>query len=290
MTREEYKYANELLFERLAIMLNEQPDYITSEMIRVLTGDHRLPVDRAYSALLCAALGFDCSSQRDKDIWDSYSPHMVHYLDERDYTGDPYYKAVTSVSAAVCGEWELKSFVIQPFTAFVCGDPISLPDGRVIPQIGFFDCVYRYPGVTQSGREWMTLLPNEIITQRVPIKKARGRVLTYGLGMGYFAFMCAQKKEVESVTVVERDENVIKLFNDLLLPRFPHGEKIRIVCADAFDYAEHIAPNAGFNYVFADIWHDPTDGVALYKRFKSLEIDKNAQYDYWIEDTLKLYM
>ena len=59
-------------------------------------------------------------------------------------------------------------------------------------------------------------------------------------------------------------------------------DNISASCYDAFDYAEHIAPNAGFNYVFADIWHDPTDGVALYKRFKSLELDKNAQYDYWI--------
>ena len=290
MTHEEIKYANEILFERLSIMLNEQPDYITSEMVRVLTGDYKLPVDQAFSTLLCASLGFDADSPRDKAIWDAYSPHMVRYLDERDFLNDAYYRAIGVAETAVSGEWELKSFVIQPFTAFVCGDPLSFPDGRIVPQIGFFDCVYRFPGVTQCGREWMTLLPNEIITQRVPIKKARGRVLTYGLGLGYFAFMCANKAEVESVTVVERDENVIKLFERLLLPKFPHPEKIKVVCADAFDYAEHTAPDGRFDYIFADIWHDPTDGVEAYKRFKTLETDKRAQYDYWIEDTLKLYM
>ena len=144
--------------------------------------------------------------------------------------------------------------------------------------------------MTQNGREWMTLLPNEIITQRLPIKKTRGKVLTYGLGLGYYAVMCALKPEVSSVTVVERDENVISLFKDLILPRFDCGDKIAVVTADAFDYARNTAPKESFDYIFADIWHDPTDGVELYKKFKSLEIDKHAQYDYWIEDTLKLYM
>ena len=290
MTIDEIKEANRLLFERLAILLNERPDFINSEMVRVLTREHGLSVRDSFAHLLVAAIGLDTSFPRDREIWENYFPNMVRYCDERDFLRDEFYKLVRVGESAKAGEWELKNFTIQPFTAFVCGDPLSMPDGRVIPQIGFFDCVYRFPGVMQNGREWMTLLPNGIITQRVPIKKARGRVLTYGLGLGYFAFMCARKPEVESVTVVERDENVIKLFGSLILPKLPCAEKINIVCADAFDYALNIAPKAGFDYVFADIWHDPTDGVELYKRFKTLELDKNAEYDYWIEDTLKLYM
>jgi len=290
MTGTEIKEANRLLFERLAVLLNDRPDFINSEMVRVLTREHGLSVRDSFAHLLAAAIGLDTSFPRDREIWEAYFPHLVRYCDERDFLQDEFYKLIRVGESVKAGEWELKNFVIQPFTAFVCGDPLSMPDGRVIPQIGFFDCVYRYPGVLQNGREWMTLLPNEIITQRVPVKKARGRVLTYGLGLGYFAFMCARKPEVESVTVVERDENVIKLFDSLILPKLPCAGKINVVCADAFDYAEHTAPKAGFDYVFADIWHDPTDGVELYKRFKTLELDKNAEYDYWIEDTLKLYM
>ncbi|MBO4277916.1 MAG: hypothetical protein J5925_05930 [Clostridia bacterium] len=290
MTRDEIKNANRLLFERLALLLNERPDFINSEMVRVLTREHGLSVRDSFAHLLAAAIGLDTSFPQDRAVWENYFPHMVHYCDERDYTQDGFYRLVTACKNAVRGEWELKNFVMQPFAAFVCGDPLCLPDGRVIPQIGFFDCVYRYPGVLQNGREWMTLLPNEIITQRVPVKKARGRVLTYGLGLGYFAFSAANKPQVDSVTVVERDESVIELFKTFILPALPCADKINIVCADAFDYAEHIAPNGKFDYIFADIWHDPTDGVELYKRFKTLEIDGNAEYGYWIEDTLKLYM
>jgi spermidine synthase len=137
----------------------------------------------------------------------------------------------------------------------------------------------------------MTMMPNELVTQREPIKRARGNVATYGLGLGYFAFMCARKDEVESVTIVERDENVISLFNELLLPMFENREKVKIVRADAFEFAENEAPKGGFDYIFADIWHDPSDGVDAYKRFKSLEhLCPNTKFDYWIEKTLKLYM
>ena len=103
--------------------------------------------------------------------------------------------------------------------------------------------------------------------------------------------MCARKDEVESVTVVERDESVIKLFRELLLPCFENKEKIEIVCADAFEFAEKEAPIRAFDYIFADIWHDPSDGVEAYKRFKSLEhLCPETKFDYWIEKTLKLYM
>jgi hypothetical protein len=47
----------------------------------------------------------------------------------------------------------------------------------------------------------------------------------------------------------------------------------------------------GYDYVFADIWHDPSDGVELYKRFKNLEhLMPDAEYDYWIEATMKYYL
>ena len=290
MTEEAISRANGLIFSRLALFLNEQPDFINEEMIGELTSKFGLEVKEAFSLLLQAALGFDDDYPPDRELWANYSPFMINHLDENVFLNDEYYRAIKVDEPETLNEWELKSFYIAPFTAFVCGDPVTFPDGRIIPRIGFFDCGYRYPGITQNGREWMTLLPNESVTQRIPVQKARGKVLTYGLGLGYFAFMASLKPEVKSITVVERDENVIKLFETILLPKFPHREKINIVCADAFDYAANVAPNGSYDYVFADIWHDPTDGVEAYKRFKTLETDKRAQYDYWIEDTLKLYM
>ena len=280
-----------LVFDRLALLLNEYPDFITEEMVKELTENYGVPVDEAFSLLLCAALGFDSQLENDRKIWESYAPHMIHYLDEKLFTSNPYYTAVRINNGKKLGEWELREDTLAPFSAFVCNDPLVYPDGRVIPQIGFFDTEFKYLSVLQNGREWMTLMPNELVTQRIPIEKAKGRVATYGLGLGYFAFMCARKENVESVTIVERDESVIQLFRELLLPSFENPEKINIVCADAYEFAEKEAPKQKFDYVFADIWHDPSDGVEAYKRFKALEhLCPDTVFDYWIEATLKLYM
>ncbi len=291
MTYDEIKKANLTVFDRLSLVMNYRPDFITSEMVKELTDSFGMSVEDAFSTLLCAVLGFDTEREEDRKIWESYAPFMIHHLDESDFISDAYYQTVRINEGKTVGEWELREDSLAPFSLFVCDDPMTLPDGRIIPQIGFFDKEFKFLSVLQNGREWMTMMPNEIVTQRLPIKKARGKVLTYGLGLGYFAFMCARKEEVESVTVVERDESVISLFNELILPSFANPEKVEIVCADAFDFAENEAPKRDYDYIFADIWHDPSDGVELYKRFKEYEyLCPNSEFDYWIEKTLKLYM
>ncbi len=291
MTFDRIQKYNSLIFDRLFLLLNNRPDFISADMVEELVRQCGLSVKEAYSALLCAALGFDTEREEDRELWESYAPVMLHHLDEKQFTSNPYYTAVRINQGKSVDEWELREDVLPPYSAFVCNDPITLPDGRIIPRIGFFDTEFRYLSVLQKGREWMTLMPNELTTQEAPVKKAHGRVATYGLGLGYFAFMCARKPEVESVTIVERDERVISLFKELLLPSFENPEKIEIICADAFEFAEKRAPERGFDYIFADIWHDPTDGVEAYKKFKELEhLCPKTAFDYWIEATLKLYM
>lgn len=291
MNYEEIKTANSIIFSRLSLLLNNRPDFISGDMVQELVDNYSMSVQDAYSLLLCASLGFDTENDFERRLWDAYAPHMLHHLDEKLFTNDAFYKKVKINGERTVGEWELCVDKLPPFAAFVCDDPLTLPDGRIIPQIGFFDCEFEFLSVKQNGREWMTLMPNEIVTQRAPIKKAHGRVCTYGLGLGYFAFMCAEKDEVESVTVVERDESVVTLFKEAILPCFDFKDKIEIIKADAFEFAEKEAPERNFDYIFADIWHDPSDGVDAYKRFKELEqLCGNTKFDYWIEKTLKLYM
>ena len=180
---------------------------------------------------------------------------------------------------------------LDPCEAFVCNDFRVWPDGRMIPQIGFFGRAYRYPAVLENGREWMTLMPNETITTLPAVAKSRGKVLTYGLGLGYFAFMASEKDDVVSVTVVERSQDVIELFRTHILPQFPNRDKIRLVCSDAFEYAKNQAPSERYNFVFADIWHDVGDGRELYLKMKELEyLSPETEYSYWLEGTIRCYL
>ena len=156
-----------------------------------------------------------------------------------------------------------------------------------IPQIGFFNEEFSFPTVFEDGREWMAIKPNEIETMKVPIEKANGKVVTFGLGMGYFAYMASLKENVSSVTIVERDKNVISLFKTHILPYFQNADKIKIVESDAFDYVKNQMSSEGFDYAFVDLWHDTSDGVDLYVKMKKLEhFSKNTKFEYWIEKSI----
>jgi spermidine synthase len=134
-------------------------------------------------------------------------------------------------------------------------------------------------------------MPNETNTTKPAINFSEGKVLTYGLGLGYFAYMSALKENVESVTVVERSRDVIDLFKKYILPQLPNPEKLEIVESDAFEFAEKRMQEGGYNTVFTDIWHDPSDGCDLYLRMKTYEkLLPDAKFVYWVEDTLKLYI
>lgn len=282
----DYKKYNDRVFECMSMYLNLAPTFINEELYKNTGGDAL-----AYSALLAAVCMLDTvNNPEDKLLYMKYFIPMVHKLDTKDFTNDLYYQTVKFKDMTL-NKWTLKELVCKPYEAFVCGDPEKLPDGRIIPRIGYFDKEFRYPAVLENGREWMTLLPNEIITTKPHIEKAHGNVLTFGLGLGYFAFHAAAKSNVTSVKVIERDESVIKLFKDHILPYFPNKDKIKIVCSDAFEYAKKHYGSEMYDFVFTDIWHDASDGVDLYLKMKEYEkLSPETEYGYWVEDTLKLYI
>ena len=91
------------------------------------------------------------------------------------------------------------------------------------------------------------------------------------------------------MTVVEKNPKVIEVFRRHLLPFFPRQGDLRIVEADAFDYAATVMPHEGYDTVFTDLWHDVADGLPMYRRMKALETP-GPRYLYWIEKTLRCYM
>lgn len=244
----------------------------------------------AFCYLLCAYMGLD-PHQKDRKFFNDYFVPSIKMLDVNDYYCDEYFKIV-NFNGEKLGDFELTYKTYEPYQGFVRDDYQYFFNGKVLPLIGFFPTTYRYPAVLQNGVEWMTLLPNEINSQKRYIDEAFGKVLTYGLGLGYYVFHVAKKPEVESVTVVDLSKNVIELFEKNILTKFPKyiQDKIKLVNADAFAYQKSLK-DGSFDYIYADIWHDAGDGTPLYLQFKKLEChDKKAKYGYWIEDTIKYYL
>ena len=286
-----FAHYNNILFKKLSVFINHEADFIRPEFIESLCRDCDISKEEAYCFTLAASIDLDTEKNpRDAEIFEEYFPDMVHLLKNKDYENNPYLKNI-KIPTKKLGKWELCYKTYVPYQSFVFDDPKITRDGKIIPQIGFFEKEFSYPAVLESGTEWMLITPNEINTMRAPISGAHGKVLTYGLGLGYFAYMVSEKESVSSVTIVERDKNAISLFRDIILPQMPRKDKINIICDDAFYFAETRLADSDFDFVFADIWHDPSDGVPAYKRLKETEkYLPSADFSYWIEKTLKCYI
>jgi hypothetical protein len=85
----------------------------------------------------------------------------------------------------------------------------SLIDMHIDRKAGtaFPDCLSEKERV-RRGAVWMSLTPNEMLSQRSGIQKASGKVLIGGLGLGWFLRKVCAKPMVEEVIVVEKSRGV----------------------------------------------------------------------------------
>lgn len=270
-----------------SVYLERFPELINKEMINALTCEGEMTVKDAIVAILAEAFGIDGSEGGEAlRFLRNYLIPSIRLMDPKKYTSNPYYKNIKIENVSL-GRWELRQEKYPAFRGVIAGDMMLLDGYREIAPLGFFAEDFHFPAVLEDGNEWMTLTPVDLDTCDEPIARAQGKVLTYGLGLGYFAYMASIKDDVESVTVVERDENVIALFESVILPQFPNADKIKIVKADAYQYFEQVMPAEAYDYVFVDVWRDASDGTPFYEWMKPREkLCPGTVFDYWIEGFL----
>ena len=206
------------------------------------------------------------------------------------FTNKPYYQALKNISFEEDG-WKLSTKKMKAFTLFPYDEQYHYGSNSILKMsLGYFTKDYDYPTISLYDQEWMSLNPHEIRTMEMPIQVAKGKVLTLGLGLGYFAYMVHLKEEVKEVYIVEMDLELIKLFQKHLLPLFPYKEKIHIIKADALVYIDQIN-DRDYDFIFADLWHDVSDGLPIYiklqERFSKFTYTKRH---YWIENSLITYL
>ena len=265
----------------ISYYLVNHSDFISEEMINGLVSEG-FSKEEAFFYLFCEICGLDIvDDKHDLDLAMRYFKEGIKRLDVKDYTCNPYYKNI-KVKEEKIDNWEFKYKKYKPYEAFVYDDLIVKDNFVEIPRVGYFEEEFEYLAVLENNNEWMLITPNEINTMKDVIEEVSGDIVTFGLGLGYFAYMTSLKDCVSSITIVEKDESVIELFKKYILPQFEFKEKIKIVKSDAFEFANSME---GYEYAFVDLWHDVSDGVELYLKMKSLEKEK-IKYRYWIEESL----
>lgn len=104
-----------------------------------------------------------------------------------------------------------------------------------------------YVKLTQNGNVIMSDTQMEKETNADFVRSAHGDVLIGGLGIGLIVLAIQEKEEVRTITILEKNEEVIELVKNQL----PLNEKVQIVNADAFTYK----PKMKYNTIYMDIWN-----------------------------------
>ncbi len=79
--------------------------------------------------------------------------------------------------------------------------------------------------------------------------KAHGDIIIGGLGIGMIIMAIQDKPEVKSITVIEKNQEVI----DIVASQLDFNDKVNVICADVFKWK----PERGVKYdmVYMDIWN-----------------------------------
>lgn len=273
---------NQIILNRLSQYLNFCEKSIDDSQIKAVTACG-VSIKEAYILLLQEYLNLDYNFKRE------YLEEMVNIEDPTEYQNNQYYKDIIFKPIKV-NNWDIKYSNYEPYELFV-RDDFKYSCDKVLPQLGFFTSNFCFPAIYENDILWMSVTPNEINTMKEPIDKAFGKVLTFGLGLGYYSYMVSLKNNVESVTIVEKDQNVINLFNKHILPLFKTKTKINIINMDAYDFLEKVMLDDDYDFVFVDIYHDAKDGLEVYKKISNYERKfKNTIFSYWIKKTLDYYL
>lgn len=166
---------------------------------------------------------------------------------------------------------------------------VSHVEGMEIPRWFVTLDDYKYIQLIENEEVWMSITPNEIETMKKPIEEAKGDVLVLGCGLGYYAYMVSLKEEVRSVTIIEKNKDIISLFETEILPQFDTKNKIKIIHEDAIDYMNNLEDKV-YEYCFADLWYSCLD-FELYWCLKEINTKfKKMRIHYWIEESILLHL
>lgn len=139
--------------------------------------------------------------------------------------------------AEVLNEGEIGSFRLRKFEITEKNrswrDPI--PDGKYIRLLGSSGCI-------------MSDTPMEKRTNAEFVRSAHGDVFIAGLGIGMIVLPIQDRNEVNSITILEKHEEVIELVGKQL----PLNNKVKIIHGDVFNHT--FPKGTKFDSIYFDIW------------------------------------
>ncbi len=164
----------------------------------------------------------------------------------------------------------------------------------------------RYARLNVGRALMMSDTPAEQRSNRWFVSMAAGDVLIAGLGLGMVLIPVLRKRDVQSVTVIEKHQGVIDLVEGGIRAKMSSSEnnKLLVICEDIFDWK--LPPRSAFRLkdqntlvgrwhtIYFDIWPDACGDnleeiTKLKRRFarRLRRDDPNSWMGAWEEDRLR---
>ena len=141
---------NARILQLMSRFLNEAPDFIRPEEVRMLTQDCGVGAQEAFALLLAAAVGLDVEA-RPEDRAQSAAISVHGTCAGPGCVRGRRVLPARARAGSARGPVRVAPGRIAPCEAFVCDDILCLEDGRMIPQIGFFQRAFTYPAILKAG-------------------------------------------------------------------------------------------------------------------------------------------
>ena len=230
-------------------------------------------------------LALDLGNNEELFFYEKYFKDLIKELNPSDYLDNPYVKRLDKTSFKE-GKYALKELVL-PAKHIIPFDDIQIDKENYLERssVGYFNDNFSYLALLENDTVWMSLDPDEINTMKPYIEKMHGNILVFGLGMGYFPYMVSLKDNIKSITIIEKDNNIINIFKKYILPKLDNKIPFDIVNDDAFSFIKNNNMQQ-YDCMFMDIWHNPEDGLPLFLQFKALLKDYKGETYYWLHASL----
>lgn len=223
-------------------------------------------------------------------IYKKYLKGKIHFKKAECFYNNPYVRdikvsedvKINNISLTVSDY--LKNEITQ------LGEPIRNNDFTQEFSFVAFDEKIEFPILEEDDETWMSITETEMYTQNPHIDKLKGNVLIFGLGLGYSTYMTLLKKDVESVTVVENNSEIIDIFKRHIYPQFKTSKQLTIINDDAYSHFLNKEQMNKYDTCFIDIWKNVLDGCKAYSFFKENEENLKCKIEYWLDRTLKNLM
>lgn len=132
------------------------------------------------------------------------------------------------------GNWKLQKFTIGQ------GNFFAMKNG-ITPGT--------YISLTHNGECVMSDTNMEKRTNMDFVCNAHGDILIGGLGIGMVILAIQDKPEVKSITVIEKNQEVI----NIVASQLDFNEKVKIICDDVFEWKPE--KNVKYDVAYMDIWN-----------------------------------